>query len=316
MPALPFPGTLEAAHNLYAEPACRGRHGQVEGPPPRPTRRGFSLYFFIRILSASLFGDLYRQDLPTFGHGNAKLPSSTLTFSIPAGFTCPGAHLCLSRAIHKEGQPIRIQDGPDTVFRCSAANDELRPSVSESRWRNYRLIEAAIKAGTLPLLLEAALTLSARSFSSHVRWFISGDCYHPALRDAILHTAQATPGLIHYAYTKNLPLWLDQHKLLPVPENFRLTASWGGRFDSLLQQGLFPRTARVVNTEEEAVALGLAIDYDDRHAWDATPSHFAHLVHGMQPKGSASGAAIRARRKAGLFSGYGRSSRSHRLVAR
>lgn len=255
------------------------------------------------------------MEFPSFGHGNAKLPSSTLTFSLPAGFSCPGANLCLSRAIHPEDGPIHIQDGPNTIFRCSAATDELRPSVSNARWRNYRLVDAAIRDGSISALLQGGVALNARSFTTHLRWFVSGDCYSPSLRDAILECASATPGLIHYAYTKNLPLWLKGDELLPLPANFRLTASWGGRFDFLLEQGLFPRTARVVNTMEEAASAGLPVDFDDRHAWAAEPMHFCHLVHGTQPRGSASGAAIRARAKAGQFTGYSAKTRSHSLTA-
>jgi hypothetical protein len=62
----------------------------------------------------------------------------------------------------------------------------------------------------------------------------------------------------------------------------------------------------VVNHPEEAAALGLEIDYTDKLAWQDEPTHFCHLSHGGQQPGSEAGNAIRLRRKAGLFSGYGR----------
>ena len=37
------------------------------------------------------------ENLLRFSFGNAKLPATTAIFDIPAGYTCPGAHLCQSR---------------------------------------------------------------------------------------------------------------------------------------------------------------------------------------------------------------------------
>lgn len=248
-------------------------------------------------------------NLFSFSHGNAKLPDSTLIFSIPAGHTCPGANLCLSRAHRDTG---KITDGPDTVFRCYAASEECRfPSVRQGRWRNFDLIR---RLG--PVELSAALPLSiaaARDHkTTHVRWFGSGDCFSPQLRDAIVYCAEVFPDLDFYLYSKNLPIWLDGTKLRALPGNFYLTASYGGRFDYLIQQGLFPRTARVVFNQEEADRLGLPLDFNDSYAYDPVPTHFAHLVHGTQPAGSDAGKAIKARSKAGLFTGYStRRSSSH-----
>lgn len=237
----------------------------------------------------------------SFSHGNAKLPDSTLIFSIPAGHTCPGANLCLSKASRLTG---KIADGPNTVFRCYAASEEARfPSVRDSRWRNLDLIRSLP-----PLELGAGLTLSiaaARSHkTTHVRWFGSGDCFSAALRDSIISCAETFPELVHYLYSKNLPLWLDGTTLRSLPSNLFLTASHGGRFDYLLQQGLFPRTARVVLNQEEADRLGLPVDFNDSYAYDPLPTHFAHQVHSTQPAGSEAGKAIRARAKAGHFVGY------------
>jgi len=237
-----------------------------------------------------------------FGHGNAKLPNSTMTFALPAGHTCPGALHCLATANPVTG---KITDGPHALFRCSAASEETRPSVRKARWHNQRLING-LNTGSLVPLIELSIRAQWRSYTTHLRWFTSGDCATSSLRDAIIETAHRFPQLIFYLYSKNLPLWLDRGELLQLPGNLFLTASWGGRYDFLLQDGLFPRTARVVNTYEEAYTLGLDIDFTDALAYDPTPRHFAHLVHGTQPQGSAASAAIQARAKAGLFVGYSR----------
>lgn len=252
-------------------------------------------------------------ELPSFGHGNAKLPSSTMTFALPAGFTCPGASLCLATANPETGC---ITDGPDQLFRCSSASEETRPSVRKARWRNHRIIHET-PADQLGELLALAVRVQMRRYSSHVRWFTSGDCHLIKLRDAIIAAAQATPTLTHYLYSKNLPIWLTPcgTQRLELPANLFLTASWGGRHDHLIEAGLFDRTARVVNTEEEALELGLAVDFTDQPAWDPVPTHFCHLVHGSQPAGSAAMAAISARKKAGSFSGYSRKPAERRIIA-
>lgn len=249
-------------------------------------------------------------DLPTFGHGNAKLPDSTLTFALPSGFTCPGALLCLSMAERETGV---ILDGPETQFRCFEASAESRfSSVRRARWRNFELIKHLDSAQMAGLLLIGLRSAWQRK-STHVRWFTGGDCFSPALRDAIIHCASSTPELIHYLYTKNIPIFLDDH-LHPrrLPSNLRVTGSWGGKFDALLEH--MPRTARVVANEEEAQALGLQVDFTDRLAWQKEPTHFCHLVHGTQPAGSRMGRELRARRDAGKFSGYS-AGRKHALAS-
>jgi hypothetical protein len=97
-----------------------------------------------------------------------------------------------------------------------------------------------------------------------------------------------------------------------IPANLRITASWGGRFDHLIPDH-FPRSARVVQTAQEACNLGLPLDFDDSYAYQDEPVHFAHLVHGWQPKGSDAANAINQRRAAGEFTGYG-ASNPHRSL--
>ena len=246
-------------------------------------------------------------ETPSFGHGNAKLPDSTLTFALPSGFTCPGALHCLAKADRRTG---RIKDGPATRFRCYEASAEARfSSVRERRWRNFDLIKHLGSAPMADLLLSGIEAARNRK-STHVRWFTGGDFFSEAMRDAVIACANATPDLIHYAYTKVVPLLLEnglsQRRL---PHNLRITVSWGGRFDELIHPAGFLRTARVLNTEAEAEAAGLPIDCTDRLAWQDEPTHFCHLVHGGQPAGSAASQALAERRRRGAFAGYGRPRR-------
>lgn len=246
------------------------------------------------------------HNLLKFSAGNAKLPNSTLIFSLPAGYSCPGALLCHSQVTKHPSRVTgkhRIIDGRYAEFRCYAATEELRPSVRDARWHNYELIKE-LDADDMAQLFLNSITFHARSFTERVRWFGSGDCFSAEVRDAIFQVASVSP-YVHYFYTKNLPLFLDGSRgQRRPPVNVFITASWGGRFDFLLSDGLFPRTARVVNSFEEAQALGLPVDFNDAYAYAQNPTHFAHLTHGMQPAGSTAGKAISARRAAGQFSGY------------
>lgn len=262
----------------------------------RPARIRGSAFFHALLYQCMSLSD----HLLKFGHGNAKLPNTTMTFALPAGHTCPGALHCLAKADPVTG---KIQDGPHTLFRCSAASEETRPFVRAARWHNFRLLAGLNTAGMVELI-DLSLRAQVRTYTERVRWFTSGDCWSQPCRDALIEISRRHPELLFYLYSKNLPLWLEHGHPLPLPGNLLLTASWGGRYDFLLQDGLFPRTARVVNTYEDAAALGLAIDFDDRLAYASRPTHFAHLVHGTQPRGSAAGFAISDRRKRGLFAGY------------
>ncbi|QDU18462.1 GP88 family protein [Urbifossiella limnaea] len=248
-----------------------------------------------------------------FGQGNGKLPPTVTTFSLAAGWSCPFASACLSRANRRTG---RIRDGRHTQFRCYAASMEARrPSVRRARWHNLQALRACRTAEQMTSLLLDSLSPFARL----VRVHDSGDFFSQDYFDAWLAVARARPQSTLYAYTKAAPLWvarLDQvgngHTPGPVP-NLVLTASRGGTHDDLIDEyGL--RSARVVFSEQEADDLGLDVDHDDSHAMAHGPD-FALLLHGTQPPGTPAARAVAALRRSGFY-GYGPSTRLPlRLVA-
>lgn len=242
-----------------------------------------------------------------FSHGNAKLPNSTMLFSLPAGYSCPGALTCLTYAHRHTG---KIRDGAHAQFRCYAALAETRPTVRDLRWRNFERF-AGLDGEQIGDLLVASITASARRYTQRVRLFESGDCFSYWLRDGILIAAEALPRLVFYLYTKHLPLWIDPDSkaALTLPPNLFITASWGGHWDHLIEPH-FPRNSRVVFDQAEADRLGLPVDHTDELAYDARPQAFAHLLHGVPKKGTAAAEAIKTRRRLGQFTGYGRSARS------
>jgi hypothetical protein len=233
-----------------------------------------------------------------FGKGNGKL-KDVHTFSLPAGWTCPYARECLSRADRTTGA---IKDGKETRFRCFAASMERMTSVRVSRWRNLEALKRAEREGGLGAMVRlilASLPKGARTVRVHV----SGDFWSQLYFDAWNVVAWVRPDVLFYAYTKAIPLWAA--RLGSTPSNFVLTASKGGTHDDMAET-LGMRTARVVLSEGEAEALGLAIDHDDSLAM-GNGGDFALLIHGTQPPGSGASKAWQIVK--GNSGGYGEKSR-------
>lgn len=234
-----------------------------------------------------------------FSKGNGKLAKDTLIFNLPAGKTCPGAMFCKSFAVVDENGKRKIQDGPHTEFRCFAASSEVQyDAVFENRASNLQMIVDAIKHGIAVDLINDSIQFHRTRNTKKVRIHESGDFFSGAYLDAWIEVAHRNPDLQFYCYSKSLQLFLN----FKMPANFFMTASYGGKFDYLIDEGYFTRYSKVVLNDADAAAIGLEVDHDDSHCFGDKP--FALLVHGTQPKGSTWGAAIRERRKNKQFSGY------------
>jgi hypothetical protein len=234
------------------------------------------------------------DQLLKFGKGNAKLNEDIYTFSIPSGYTCPGAKLCKSYANRLTG---KMTDGRETLFRCFSASQEAAfPSVRNQRWHNYDLLRECNSPEEMRDLILASLPRAARIIRIHV----GGDFYSVDYFRAWALVAFDRPLIKFYAYTKSIDQWLALKGEIPV--NFILTASEGGKFDHLIGDH---KRAKVVFSEEQAAALGLAIDHDDSHAYEGTES-FALLLHGTQPKGTESAKALSALKHSGVKYSYPR----------
>jgi hypothetical protein len=204
-------------------------------------------------------------------------------FSLPAGHSCPFARECLSKANRTTG---KLTDGKDTHFRCFMASMEaIYSSLRKSVWDNFDALRQAKTTEAMLDLLEAALPKNA----DIIRPGVDGDFFNQAYFDAWLELARRHPNILFYAYTKSLNYWVA--RLGQIPDNFNLTASYGGHLDHLIgQHGL--KSSIVVFHPDKADALGLEIDHDETHALFGTAS-FALLLHGQQPKGSGASEGIK-----------------------
>ena len=234
----------------------------------------------------------------SFSNGNAKL-KGIHTFSLPAGFSCPGASLCLSRANRETG---KITDGANTQFRCYAASAEsLFKTTRKSRWNNFEQLKACKSKQEMVDLI----TMSLPSKAKIVRIGASGDFYSQTYFDAWLQVADSRKDILFYAYTKSIPFYLARKDSIPF--NFKVTVSRGGKFDHLITDDL--KSVTVVFSKKEATSKGLKLDKTDKLAYTGDKS-FALLLHNTQPANTPAAKAwqvIKANEggyKADYFAGY------------
>lgn len=231
------------------------------------------------------------NNLLKFGFENAKL-KGIWHFSLPSGWTCPAATVCMTRADKTTG---KISDGKNQEFRCYAAMDEARyPTVRKARWHNFDLLKNLTKDEMVELISDSLPAGLRRG--GLLRVHIGGDFFKADYFQAWKEVAEKFKKITFYAYTKSLHIW--EKFINVIPDNFILTASKGGRFDEKIEL-LGLKSAEVFLSEEEATMANLEIDHDDSHAWEGKDS-FALLIHGQQKAGSKASEAQKALRKKGI----------------
>lgn len=206
---------------------------------------------------------------PHYTLDRAYYRQPTHVLNLPAGWTCPWASACLTKADRDTGKIIARPDrdennatvtelaGVDT-YVCYAARSERFPSVRDMRWRNFDIMKALVwNWDEIPLPAGA----------THVRIHGSGDFYSQDYFDLWLDTCRANPDVTFWAFTKSLRYWVA--RLSEIPPNLALTASTGGKDDHLIaEHGL--RTATVYYDIAD-VPEDMMIDLDD---WEAQmPDH-------------------------------------------
>jgi hypothetical protein len=232
------------------------------------------------------------KELLKFGKGNAKLGKKVVTFSLPAGHSCPFALDCLSKSDKETG---KITDGKQTIFRCFAASSEaVYKNVRISRWHNFELLKTAKNTENITNLILQSLPKKC----DIVRIHVSGDFFNMSYLQAWVNVAKLLPNTLFYAYTKSLVYLIG----LELPENLSITASKGGKLDKLISENNM-KFAEVVYSEQEAKDKNLLIDHDDSHAMYAKNS-FALLIHGTQPKNSKGSKAIKEMKLKGTKFSY------------
>lgn len=222
----------------------------------------------------------------TFQKGNAKLSKNIYTFNLLSGHSCPFANECLSKVDLDTG---KLKDGKYTKFRCfSATAEAIYPKVLKARLNNFEVVRKLSKK-ELVTTLQQFLPKKAKI----VRLHVSGDFFNQTYFDSWLEIANNNPDIIFYAYTKSLKFWVN--RLGVIPTNFQLTASKGGKLDSLINE-FDLKYAEVVFSIKEAEEKKLLIDHDDSLAISSNKP-FALLLHGTQPANTEASKALSILRK-------------------
>ena len=225
------------------------------------------------------------------------------SFDLLSGYSCPFAKQCLSKAVVQPDGKRKIQDGKYTEFRCFSASQEVQYNgVYNLRKHNFDSLRG-LHVNDMIHRLNTDLPNNA----GIVRIHVAGDFFNRDYMFAWYNIAMLNPDKLFYAYTKSIRYWIDLQEEWPILDNFVLTASYGGRDDSLIEDYNL-RTSKVVYSEQEAHDLELAIDHDDSHA--ARPSlrneSFALMLHGTQPKGSTAADALKVLKRNNVRHSYNR----------
>jgi hypothetical protein len=251
---------------------------------------------------------MQKQSLLKFSPPNSKIAFPS--FSIPAGWTCPGAGNCLTKRM-PDGKLVDLQTPDDNglTYRCYATSLEVvYPSLAKMLDHNEDLLRKTESENDLvALIIDSLMSDKSTKGLFHgggaLRVHIHGDFFKYLYLKAWFAVAKLLPDIRFYSYTKSLQFFKRyKEENGTFPKNYSLTWSKGSRFDSL-GPALGIKSVTLVKDEEEAKALGLEIDHDDLKALKGKVD-FALEPHGAQPAGHPLGKVIAQKRKAGKFAGY------------
>ena len=155
------------------------------------------------------------------------------------------------------------------------------PNVRRARQYNFNLIRVCRSQKQIEHLLRVSLPKNA----GIVRYHVAGDFFKLSYLRAAISIAESYPHILFYSYTKSLPFLSKVDMVDPengvIRHNFLITASWGGKYDYMIE----PLRLRWANVVFDPTETTLPIDHDDSHAAIPGPS-FSLLLHGIQPAGS------------------------------
>ena len=152
------------------------------------------------------------------------------SFDLLSGHSCPFAQDCHSKVVVGDSGQRRILDGKWTKFRCFSASQEVvYPSVYALRKGNFDLLRTLDRKGIAEALQDAM-----PSNLGICRLHVGGDLFSPRYLQSWLDVAQANPDRLYYAYTKSIRYWVTHRQRIEDTPNVVLTASYGGRDDSLI----------------------------------------------------------------------------------
>jgi len=133
--------------------------------------------------------------------------------------TCPAAGICKKFCYASKGGYIQFPPS----------------SLSSTRMINYIMNDYEGFKSQMIRELEKAVKYRARVGKKVIlRWHDAGDFLSEKYFDMVMDIAKATPNVLHYTYTKQIPLL--KQKQVSMPPNFKITMSMGGIYDDLIDK--------------------------------------------------------------------------------
>ena len=197
--------------------------------------------------------------------------SAVMGFDLPAGWTCPSAQDCKSKADRNTG---RITDGKDCKFRCYAVSAESAFTFARRlRWHNFDLLRDAKTTYRMQNLILASIPANVEILRIHT----SGDFFNKAYFDAWVRVACLRSHTTFYGYTKQAQYLEDAS----MPDNFKIVVSHGGKNSHRAQTH---RRAYVMFGTNASIPVYNDVK-SELHILSGQQGDFGLLIHGTQPAG-------------------------------
>jgi hypothetical protein len=185
-----------------------------------------------------------------------------VSFNLPAGgyemdgkayTTCPGADACLALCYARQGT---------FLFKGS----------KRVRINNHQALLATYATqgldGVIDILDQTVKSVSKRV--AVIRLHDSGDFFKKWYVEAWMEVIKRNTDILFYAYTKSFPMFRG----MAIPDNFRVTYSFGGKFDSQIDGP----NSRIFATLDERIAAGY-VDGNDSDMPAILGEHNIGLVY-------------------------------------
>lgn len=164
--------------------------------------------------------------------------------------TCPAAGMCKKFCYASKGGYIQFPNS----------------SLASTRIINYLMNDFEGFKNQLISELKKVVELNEKKGLKVVlRWHDSGDFLSPKYLDMAFDIAKDTPEVLHYTYSKQIPLVKSKQK--EMPKNFKITFSKGGIFDDVIDVKK--------DTYAEVVPLSLFKDLKYKKGEDRYSIYFA-----------------------------------------
>lgn len=209
------------------------------------------------------------------------MPKGSVTFSLPAGYSCPFAGKCYSK-VPSSGVLV-----PGLRYVCRAASEELTESHRRLRWFNFN------KLKTTGDDVDAMVSLIATSLpeADTVVLHRSGDFFSENYFLAWMLVANDRESTNFLIETTSIPYWVEHKKL--VPPNVTISANLDTTKLAVVKQEGLPFHA-VVFSREDASDYGLPVGHKLDKLQEGT--NYATLIRSMQVAGTEAGKGVEALR--------------------